>query len=98
MSGLSGYAALQTFELATFTDCHWLSLTDSTANPIRVRSLYYSYLSIHILMYFTQTLNIKVTLVEQVENLLKLVFSWAMRVFWFLSHTYGTDLIFLRPS
>jgi len=67
ISGLSGYAALQTFELATFTDCHWLSLTDSTANPIRVRSLYY--LFIHIFMHFTQMLTIKVTLVEQVETL-----------------------------
>lgn len=91
VSGLSGYAALQTFEFPVFTDCHCLSVTDSTANPIRVRSLYY--LFIHIFMHFTQMLTIKVTLVEQVENL-KLVFSWAMQVYWFLSHIYGTDLTF----
>lgn len=79
--------------------CHWLSLTDSTANLVQVRILYY--LFIHIFMHFTQMLTIKVALVEQVENVLKLVFSWSMKVYWFLSHIiyiYMENLIFLRPS
>jgi len=43
-------------------------------------------------------LTIQVTLVEEIENLLKLVFSWVMQVYWFLSYIYETNLIFLRPS
>jgi hypothetical protein len=94
ISGRSGYVALQTFELSTFTaiGCHL-----STPQPTRWGlEVYIIYLFIHIFMHFTQMLTMKVTLVEQVENL-KLVFSWAMQVYWFLSHVYDTDLIFLRP-
>jgi len=76
--------------------CHWLSLTDSTANPVQVRSLYY--LCIRICMHFTQMLTIKVALVEQAENLLKLVFSWSMQVYWFLSHIYIYIYIYIYIS
>lgn len=94
MSGLSGYAALQTFNSPPSLP---LAVTDRLHSQLGTgsKSILFIYLYFHA---FHTMLTIKVALVEQVESLLKLVFSWAMHVHWFLSHMYGTDLIFLRPS